>query len=128
MIIDDSPCDGSHGRFCPECAAINRWADAGNTQTVSKKDSIMTDTDLPTTGINVNHYPNWGWKITSEYSLTNEQAMAIKFIEEDPKKVILGEYVEVHDPNGVRTGHISRATYNTRPFDPDFISVEIDLS
>jgi len=24
-ITDDSPCDGSHGRFCPECAAINRW-------------------------------------------------------------------------------------------------------
>lgn len=28
MIVDDSPCDGSHGRFCPECAAINRWADS----------------------------------------------------------------------------------------------------
>lgn len=88
----------------------------------------MTNNDLPTTGININYYPNWGWKITSQYSLTNEQAMAIRFVEEDPKKVILGAYVEVHDPDGIRTGHISKATYNTRPFDPDFVSVEIDLS
>lgn len=26
-IVDDTPCDGSHGRFCPECAQINRWKD-----------------------------------------------------------------------------------------------------
>lgn len=26
-ITDDTPCDGSHGRFCPECASINRWRD-----------------------------------------------------------------------------------------------------
>lgn len=26
-IVDDSPCDGSHGRFCPECASINRSRD-----------------------------------------------------------------------------------------------------
>jgi len=25
-IVDDSPCDGSHGRFCPECASITRWS------------------------------------------------------------------------------------------------------
>ncbi len=25
-IDDDSPCDGRHGRFCPDCAQINRWA------------------------------------------------------------------------------------------------------
>jgi len=24
-ITDDSPCDGTHGLFCPECASINRW-------------------------------------------------------------------------------------------------------
>lgn len=23
-IVDDGPCDGGHGRFCPECASINR--------------------------------------------------------------------------------------------------------
>lgn len=23
------PCDGSHGRFCPDCAQLNRWADRG---------------------------------------------------------------------------------------------------
>jgi hypothetical protein len=26
-IVDDSPCDGGHGRFCPTCASINRGID-----------------------------------------------------------------------------------------------------
>lgn len=34
---DDSPCDGSHGRFCPECAAINRWREATPTQPIPDK-------------------------------------------------------------------------------------------
>lgn len=34
---DDSPCDGSHGRFCPECAAINRWCEATPTQPIPDK-------------------------------------------------------------------------------------------
>lgn len=38
MIVDDSPCDGSHGRFCPECASINRWKDReATTPTLTKK-------------------------------------------------------------------------------------------
>jgi hypothetical protein len=24
-IRPEGPCDGGHGRFCPECAAVNRW-------------------------------------------------------------------------------------------------------
>ena len=81
---------------------------------------------LPTTGIDVRR-TRAGWKIESAAELTNEQACAIVF-RADPSDVAMGDYVEVHDPEGIRAGEVYRATLHRQAFAPAYVTVEIDLS
>lgn len=74
----------------------------------------------------VEHKPGHGWLIASSANLTDEDAAAITFRAE-PKQVVMGDYVEVSDPDGTRIGHVKTATYFERWNGPAYVNVTIEL-
>jgi hypothetical protein len=51
-----------------------------------------------------------GWRLSTEGALSDADAGLLTFRTE-PDRVTLGEYVEVVDAQGIRTGHICSGTY-----------------
>ncbi len=67
-----------------------------------------------------------GWKITSLTALSDEEALEITF-RAHPEQVVLGEFVEIVDPWGIRIGHVSAATYQRSVFGPPSVTCSVDL-
>jgi hypothetical protein len=66
------------------------------------------------------------WNMRTPEALTDEQAMRITF-RADPRTVVLGAYVAVHDAGGTRAGHLSGATYHERWNGPAYVVCAITL-
>lgn len=66
------------------------------------------------------------WRIQSPETLTDAEAAAITFRAE-PTDVVVGEYVEVEDANGIRIGHLATAQYKEPLFAPAFALCSIEL-
>jgi catechol 2,3-dioxygenase-like lactoylglutathione lyase family enzyme len=82
---------------------------------------------VPTTGIDVRPKEDRGdWQVTSQTPLTDAVAAAITF-QAEPAHVVLGGFVEVRDPDGVRIGRVSGARYSERAFGPAYVLVSIEL-
>lgn len=67
-----------------------------------------------------------GWKIESPAKLTDEEAKGITF-RATPAQVVMGEFVEVVDPDGTRIGHVSEAVYRERWDGPAYVVCAITL-
>lgn len=67
-----------------------------------------------------------GWLVTAPIALTDRQAQEISWRAE-PKQVVMGDFVEVVDPEGTRIGHVETAVYSRRLDGPPFVTVTIDL-
>ena len=77
--------------------------------------------------MNVKHRKTAGdWQIVSATPLTDEEAASITF-RADPTEVVLGGYVEVIDPEGVRVGNVSTAALGRDPFGPNYVTVGLTL-
>lgn len=68
----------------------------------------------------------WGWTLTTEASITDEQAAAITW-RATPDQVVLGEFVKVEDAGGYRIGHLSRAEYVEHTFAPAYVLCSLEL-
>jgi hypothetical protein len=67
-----------------------------------------------------------GWRLSSSASLTDEEAKAITF-RAAPEQVTLGSFVELADPEGIRIGHLSSASYREPLYGPGYVVVSIEL-
>ena len=76
--------------------------------------------------MNITHTKGHGWTIESPVSLTDTAAAAITFIA-DPEQVLMGEFVEVKDPEGIRIGHVTTARYVERWDGPSYVVVGYEL-
>lgn len=76
--------------------------------------------------MNVAHTPGFGWKLSTPETLTDEAAATITF-QATPEQVVLGEYVEVEDAEGIRIGHVQTAVYRERLGYSAYVVVTISL-
>jgi len=74
----------------------------------------------------VTHIANYGWALVTQETLTDEAAQAITF-NAFPKDVVLGEFVEISDADGIRIGHVKTAEYVECLNGPDYVTVGIEL-
>lgn len=72
-----------------------------------------------------------GWRLSTEGALSDTDAGLLTFRAE-PQQITLGEYVEVVDAEGIRTGHICSAIYREPVFGllrgEPYVVCDIELS
>lgn len=76
--------------------------------------------------MNITHNAREGWTIETAATLSDAEAMAITFRAE-PKQVVMGQFVQVTDAEGIRIGHVKRAEYFDGIFGPAYVMVSIEL-
>lgn len=76
--------------------------------------------------MNITHNAREGWTIETAATLSDAEAMAITFRAE-PKQVVMGQFVQVTDAEGIRIGHVKSAEYVERWGGPAYVVVGIQL-
>lgn len=66
------------------------------------------------------------WIIETPRTLSNDEALNITF-RAMPSQVVMGQYVQITDAEGIRIGMVKRAEYFERSWGPAYVVVGIDL-